>query len=147
MYNITRPKSQYEIDLFQSRSNIVYDDFTRKAAEDRGMELEDLLAIASGRVWTGLDAKDNGLVDVLGDLEDALAIAAEKAGLEEYRASYYPVQKPPFEELMEKFLGETEERYMKTKLGELYPLVKQVKDIQRLEGIQARMPYGMELKF
>ena len=127
MYNITRPKSQYEIDLFQSRSNIVYDDFTRKAAEDRGMELEDLLAIASGRVWTGLDAKDNGLVDVLGDLEDALAIAAEKAGLEEYRASYYPVQKPPFEELMEKFLGETEERYMKTKLGELYPLVKQVK--------------------
>jgi len=147
MYNATRPKSQYELDIFQSRAEKVYEDFITKVAEARNMDREDVMAIASGRVWTGEDGVENGLVDLLGDLDDAVEIAAEKADLEEYRVSYYPVQKPPLEELLEKLLGETETKWQQLTLGELYPLFRQVKDIERMKGIQARMPFGMEIKF
>jgi len=59
----------------------VYADFIEKAASDRGMTVERLQEIAKGRVWTGADAVANGLVDRLGGLEDAVAVACERAGL------------------------------------------------------------------
>ncbi len=60
----------------------VYDDFTAKAAADRGMGVEDLRAVARGRVWTGADAQRHGLVDILGGLDDAVGRACARAGLD-----------------------------------------------------------------
>ena len=59
----------------------VYDDFTSKAAADRGMPVERLRDVARGRVWTGADARSHDLVDQLGGLEEAVAIACERAGV------------------------------------------------------------------
>ncbi|MEV7009849.1 signal peptide peptidase SppA [Streptosporangium sp. NPDC051022] len=59
----------------------VYDDFVSKVAEGRGLPRERAHELAKGRVWTGADAYAGGLVDELGGLEDALALAREKAGL------------------------------------------------------------------
>ena len=59
----------------------MYDDFTRKAATDRGMPLHQLEPLARGRVWTGADACDQGLVDELGGLEHAVRLACQRAGL------------------------------------------------------------------
>src|SRR5690606_40231455 len=58
-------------------SDLIYETFTQKAAEGRGMSLDDLKAVASGRVWSGVEAKQRGLVDVFGTLDDAVAIAAQ----------------------------------------------------------------------
>ena len=78
-----------------------YESFTKKAAEGRNMDIDDLLKIASGRVWTGEQAKENGLVDEIGGLYDAIEIAAAKAGVEDdYKVRYYPAQKTVLEELI-----------------------------------------------
>lgn len=81
----------------------VYADFTQKVADARGLSLAQVHEIARGRVWTGQDAFDLGLVDELGDLEMALDRAAELAGLEgEYSVQVYPEPKSTWELIMER---------------------------------------------
>jgi protease-4 len=135
---VTREYTPYEKEFMQNGVNEGYRTFTTKVAEGRGMAIEDVLAVASGRVWTGLQAKENGLVDVLGDYEDAIKLAADAAGLEEYSLKMYPVQKPFFEKLMSEFGGQARSIFAKDHILAAYE--KQLKSLQRLEGIQARMP-------
>lgn len=78
-----REMSEHARELFQMIVDDGYDDFVARVAAYRGMESEAVDSIGQGRVWTGRDALDNGLVDALGDLDDAVAAAAELAGLEE----------------------------------------------------------------
>jgi protease-4 len=80
-YTTTREFNDEEREVVRRQIKEFYDDFVRKVAEERDMSKEDVQAIAQGRVWTGRQAKDNGLVDELGGLQLALAIAKEKAGL------------------------------------------------------------------
>jgi protease-4 len=76
-----REMSEHAKQLFQLVINDGYQDFISKVAESREMEIEDVDAIGQGQVWTGMDALNNGLVDELGDLDDAIAAAAELAGI------------------------------------------------------------------
>lgn len=135
---VTREYTPYEMAFMQNGVNEGYRTFTTKVAEGRGMVIDDVLSVAGGRVWTGLQAKENGLVDVLGNYDDAVRIAAEAAGIEEYSLKMYPVQKPFFEKLMSEFGGQT--RTFFTKDNILAPYEKQLKSLKQLEGIQARMP-------
>jgi len=80
-FTSTREFSEEEKEVVRRQIKEFYDDFVRKVAEERDMSEEDVHAIAQGRVWTGRQAKDNGLIDKLGGLNLALAIAKEKAGL------------------------------------------------------------------
>ena len=75
--------SDHAKQLFQLVIEDGYDDFITRVAESRGLEKQAVDAIAQGRVWTGVDALENGLVDELGSFEDAIASAAELAGLED----------------------------------------------------------------
>ena len=81
MFSTDRPFDEEEWARLEGWLDRVYDDFTRKAAEDRGMPLDDLRAVARGRVWTGADALRHGLVDELGGLERAVDLAADAAGI------------------------------------------------------------------
>lgn len=83
IYTTTRGFSDEEREAIRRQIKEFYNDFVRKVAEERDMSKEDVHAIAQGRVWTGRQAKDNGLVDILGGLDLAIAIAKEKAGLDE----------------------------------------------------------------
>src|SRR5690606_6405864 len=105
MYTITRPLTGFEKQVFQESVEDIYETFTKKAAEGRGMSLEDLKAVASGRVWSGVEAKEKGLVDVFGTLDDAVAIAAQAAGVEEgdYKINYYPRKKDMLQQLLSGF--------------------------------------------
>ena len=104
IYNMTDPLTDYEVKYLQKGTDQAYKAFTSKAAEDRSMDINELEPLASGRIWTGDEAVGNGLVDMLGDLDDVIAIAAEKAGVtEDYRIRIYPIQKPPLEEFLETF--------------------------------------------
>jgi protease IV len=81
MFSSDRPFDEDEWARLEGWLDRVYDDFTAKAADDRRMPLEDLRAVARGRVWTGADAAERGLVDELGGLERAVELAATRAGI------------------------------------------------------------------
>jgi protease IV len=81
MFSTDRPFDEEEWSRLEGWLDRVYDDFTGKAAEDRGMPVEELRAVARGRVWTGADALRHGLVDELGGLERAVGLAASQANL------------------------------------------------------------------
>ena len=139
---VSRALTDSEKAIIQNSINKGYENFTAKAAVGRGMSQEQLKTLASGRVWTGAQAVENGLVDALGGLNDAVAMAAEMAGVsDDYKVRYYPVQKTPLEELLASFSGSADTRAMKAKLGDLYPYVDMVEKVKRMNGIQARMPY------
>lgn len=148
LYNATRPKTEYELQIFQKQTEMVYEVFVKKCAESRNMTIDEIKAIASGRVWTGTDAVENGLADMIGDMDKAISIAAEKAGIaDDYKVSYYPAQKDPITEMIESFSGDMESSYMKFKLKEFYPLWQEMNKIQQLEGIQTRLPPGYNVHF
>ncbi len=146
--NPTRSLTDFERQLIQRYVDTTYEQFTRKAAEGRGMAHNELKAVASGRVWSGTEALDKGLVDVLGGLEDAVALAARAAGLEEdaYRVRYYPEQKTVFEQIFNDGEEQIKAYVLRTYLGEYYPYARAVEQVRTWEGIQARLPYDVDIR-
>jgi protease IV len=144
----TRTMTDAEKNMIQNGVNKGYENFTAKAAKGRHMSIEKLKSIASGRVWTGTQGKENGLVDVLGGIDDAINIAAKKAKLKEgdYRVKYLPIKKSSFETILEKLGNDKEDAKLKAYLGDFAPYAKQLKNLQGLDKIQARMPFELEIK-
>jgi protease-4 len=139
IFSMTEPLTEYEINYIQKGTNQAYEAFITKAAAGRAMTRSEIEPLASGRIWTGEEALKNGLVDILGNLDDAIEIAAEKAGVsDDYKVSVYPIQKPPLEELLESLSGEYETSAMAKQLDGLYPYVKSLETLKELKGIQAR---------
>lgn len=145
--NPTRDLTEVERTIIQSSIEDGYETFISRVAEGRGMHVDSVKKVASGRVWTGTQAKDRGLVDVLGGLDTAVEIAAAKidAG-DDYRVVYYPAKKPWFEELFSSFGDEVQARILKAQLGENYYLIEKVKTLQNYQGIQVRMPQDIVIK-
>ena len=150
---ITRALSDYEKKTLQHSVDLIYADFTSKAALGRHMPIERLRRLASGRVWSGAEAKANGLVDVLGDYEDALKIAATRAHLraDDYEVQRLPRRKGGLEALLSRFTsGDDDEAKvqaaLKIKLGPLYPVYAQYQKLLTMSGVQARLPYELEIK-
>ena len=105
--------------LMQNMIERGYDLFTRRCAEGRHMSQDSIKAIGEGRVWLGQDALRLGLVDDLGNIDDAIAKAAELAKIDDYALVYYPKPVDPFEEFMKMFDNSTEEEKMIARLREL----------------------------
>jgi protease-4 len=142
MITISRPLTEAEKNVWQTRTEEIYETFTAKAAAGRNMSQDKLKEVASGRVWTGVQAKERGLVDVLGNFNDAIEIAAEKAGIaDDYKVRFYPRQKPFFEELMEGLEENSRVSAMKTELGDNYIYYQYWQRVKSYNGTQARMPY------
>lgn len=148
LFRVTSSLSEFEKSIIQNAIEDGYETFTRKAAEGRDMQVEELRRVASGRVWSGLEAQERGLVDVLGSFEDAVRIAAAKAELAEgdYRLRFYPEQKSFIEELMERLDANVEAKAMQLQFGEFYPYIKGLKELNKYGGIQARMPYEINIR-
>jgi protease IV len=139
MYSMTEPLTEYEKQYIQRSTDQAYESFVSKAAEGRSIERSKFEPLASGRIWTGEEALNNGLVDILGNLDDAIEIAAAKSSVaDDYAVRVYPVQKAPFEELLESLSGEYETRSLAKKFGVLYPYARSIETLQQLQGVQAR---------
>ena len=113
-------------------------------ADGRKLGVEDVEAIAQGRVWLGQDAFKNKLVDQLGSLDDAVAKAAKLAKLDKYYTSSYPAMPDFFEQLMagmDEQKGSYLDETMRASLGEFYEPLKLLRNINRHNAIQARMPF------
>ncbi|WKN40531.1 signal peptide peptidase SppA [Tunicatimonas pelagia] len=148
IFSPSKPMSEAERRIIQNGVEQGYETFTSKAAEGRNMTVEQLKKVASGRVWSGTEALERDLVDVLGGLDDAVAIAVAKAGLEEddYRIKYYPENKDIFQQIMEELGQEVSTQLLKRELGDAFPYVQQFQQVRDWQGIQARMPFMMEIK-
>ena len=145
-YTVTRPLTQVEKNFIQKNLDEYYETFTTKAAEGRDVAHEEIQKVASGRVWTGQQALDHNLVDLLGGFDDAVEIAAEKAGVsDDYKVRFYPAPKDFLEELLTNFQENAESRAIRNELGELHYWYKHIQKIRQFQGAQARMPF--ELKF
>ena len=90
LYDFTSPLTNAERNVMQQDVEMGYETFLNRVAEGRGMTRDEVHEHAQGRVFTGVDAHEVGLVDILGDLDDAIAVAAEKAGIEDYQVETYP---------------------------------------------------------
>ena len=147
LYTMSRPLSEAQRKIIQKNTDEGYETFVSKAAAGRGMSVDDIKAIASGRVWSGMQAVENGLVDQLGGLDDAIAIAAEKAGIaDDYKVRYYPEQKPFLEQLLSDLEGEARVKFMKEEMNEFYPFIKQYERVKNLQGLQTRLPFELHLE-
>lgn len=139
---LTRPLNEGEKGLMQQYVNEGYNLFLTRCSEGRGIDKNELDKIAQGRVWTGTQAKELGLVDVLGGLDKAIEIAIAKASVENYTLVNYPAKESMWESLMNTNPGS----YIKAHLlqGEMGRLYHQINLIDRIDGcdrLQARMPF------
>jgi len=141
----TRALTTSERDIIQNQVERIYDTFITNVSEGRNMTKAEVDAIGQGRVWTGEDAKELGLVDVLGGLEDAIEIAADMANLENYRISNFPKLKNPIEEIFEDLGAQVTTSLVKKELGESYKYYQQLDNLKSRENIQMRMPMQFEI--
>jgi len=147
MITISRPLTDAEKNVWQTRTEEIYETFTGKAAEGRNISKEEIKKVASGRVWTGVQAKEKGLVDVLGGYDDAVRIAAEKAGIaDNYRVKLYPRVKNFYEQLIEGFGENTKTNALKEEMGQYYSLYEQWQHVKSYNGVQARMPFEFRIQ-
>ena len=146
MMSITKPLDAEEMKAMQDIIADIYDDFTSKVAAGRGKTQAQVDSIGQGRVWSGEDALQLGLVDELGGLNQAIASAASLAGLSDYGLVEYPKLKDPFEELVQELTGQKQTSVMKQVLGDQYEMYVNLQSIQKMKGPQARLPYLIEIK-
>lgn len=143
--SIYRPMSVYEKEVMQISIEKVYSDFVSKVAKGRKMSPESVDSIGQGRVWSGTSARQIGLVDELGGLRDAVQGAAELAGLDSYHIKELPVAEDPYMKLLTQLSGEVRLSLLKKELGESLRIYNELREIKDLSGIQARLPYFIEI--
>jgi protease IV len=146
MMSVTKPLDAEEMKAMQDIIADIYNDFTSKVAAGRGKTQAQVDSIGQGRVWSGEDALQLGLVDELGGLNQAIAAAAGLAGLSDYGLTEYPELKDPFKELIEDLMGQKQTSMMKEVLGDQYNMYVQLQSVQKMKGPQARLPYLLEIK-
>lgn len=141
----SRKLNKNEQMIFQEFLNDGYDTFLSRVAAGRHKSKEEIHEVAQGRVWNAIDAQKHGLVDVLGGLETAIAIAKEKAGIEDYRLTSLPKEKDPFQAMVDELTGNVKMRILKSELGVNYKYYEKTKDIMNMGGVQVRIPYQIDL--
>lgn len=156
-FSVMRPLSPTAMAMMERNVEDFYKVFVGRVAEGRHMDYDDVHKIARGRVWTGADALGIGLVDTLGGLDLAFRIAAEKAGISDYRVKEYPEEKDLWTRLSE-ILGENvnDDLNLLTKMrlalrwkaskSDMKILGRLERDLQYIgeaEGLQARLPFVM----
>lgn len=135
-----RPMAEQERIAIQESIENIYDKFTMKVAKGRGMTQAEVDSIGQGRVWTGVLAKEIGLVDEIGGMEDAISAAVELAELDNYKIVDLPEQEDPFQMMMKEFSQEIKFKLMQDEFGEAEKYYHNLKQALNSRGIYTRMP-------
>ena len=143
--SVAEPLTPFQYAKLQENVVKTYDDFTSRVAEGRNLRQTYVDSIGQGRVWAGADAIEIGLVDQLGDMEDAIVYAAEKAGLgDDYKVTELPKEKDFFTRMMESMNPSDElDAALRQKMGAYYDYFEALENLQKNTGIQARMPFDI----
>ena len=143
--SLARDFDEEEIGLLNGYLEQIYTEFVQKVADGRGVSYADIDSIGRGRVWTGSDALEIGLVDEYGGLEDAISYAAEKAELKDFDILNLPKKSDPFEKFMKDFSGSMKAELGSWILGDEAKWLEKIEDIKKMEGIQSRMLYDIRI--
>lgn len=144
---IFRPMTDKGMETMTEMTENVYKIFVNHVSHARNMTFEEVDAVGGGRVWTGAQALELGLVDALGTLDDAIEAAATKAGLENYSISSHPYRKGGIEEILNDMSMVKSEQYIQQELGdEYFKIYKDLKFMKENKGILVRMPFDIKIK-
>ena len=126
----------------------VYAKFVNHVAQNRKKSFEQIDALGGGRIYTGMEAKQNGLIDELGSLQDAINYAAKKAGIDDYQLKTYPEKKNDLETLLKEMDISTEvKNEIKTSMDpELLKAYVMINQLRKLNGVQVLWPYEMRIQ-
>jgi len=142
--NISRPLTPEERAILQDQVNHGYDDFTKAVANGRHKTQAYINSIGQGRVWTGSQAIKLGLVDRLGNINDAIKSAAKKAGVKNYNLVSYPEQKSLLGNLGFGVNAQIKDYFIKSELGDNFRYYQQLKGVtEMMRTPQARLPYSI----
>jgi len=134
--------------IMEESTDAIYEKFLTRVADGRGRTKEEIHAVAQGRVWTGIQAVENGLVDEIGDMERAIEVAAESADLETHGVVYYPIIKEnPYKDLLEMFVPEETMAKQTTLSNFERKIAKEyahVKSLYNARGLMMRLPFTLE---
>ncbi|ULB34730.1 MULTISPECIES: signal peptide peptidase SppA [Proteiniphilum] len=145
--NISRPLNDKEKQMFQTMIERGYDLFLTRCAEGRDIPKDSMALYAEGRVWTGNQARQIGLVDELGGIEKAIEIAADLANLgKSYVVFEYPRLRSRFDELLNPSKEDLAAKTLKEYLGSSYDLFMLLKNIKEQDYLQARIPFDPNIK-
>jgi len=141
--SVNRPLTAGERFIIQNEVNRTYDGFITRVADGRKKTKAYIDSIGGGRVWVGTDAVRLGLADRTGSFNDAIAAAAKKGKLKEYKVVAYPEVINPLKSLMDNGTDRIKTHFAKQELGANYLIYQQIKSAVTRSGIQARMPYDV----
>jgi protease IV len=144
--SVYRPMNGYEKEVMQMSIEKIYSDFVSRVSMGRKMSFESVDSIGQGRVWSGISAKKIGLVDEIGGLNDAIKGAAQLANLEKYSLRELPVIEDRYARILSQLGGDIKMNILKNELGESARYFNMVEEIRDLSGIQARLPYFLEIR-
>ncbi len=135
----TRPLTPLEAQRMQSSVDTIYNIFKNHVAQGRKLTASDVDTISQGRVWTGSDAIDIGLVDGLGGLDRAIASAANIAKLKDYKVVTYPEATDKLNSLLRKFNANTDasaklKAALREEIGEEYEWYERIHELRRMNG-------------
>ena len=147
-YSVFEPMTDAFRTVTQEGVEFVYTTFVDRVAKGRNMTFEQVDEIAQGRVWSGVEAKEIGLVDELGGLNDAIIEAAGLAGIIDYSIRNYPSYKIDFDERFSGFpFASSKEKLLIDEFGEAnYKIYQTIKEFSKITGVQARLPYIIDIK-
>ncbi len=142
---LDRPFTADEKVLMQAYIERFYDVFLVRCADGRKTTKNEIGKVGEGRVWSGENALEIKLVDKLGGIDDAIAIAARMANLETYRIEELPEMLSPIEQLIKDLSGEASARIGTMLFGEEYKILKTVNDLKTGYPVQARIPFDISV--
>lgn len=149
-YSVFEPMSNTFRTTIEESIEETYNTFVGLVADGRGMTFDEVDAIASGRVWSGVDALNNGLVDELGGLDRAIQVAAELSKTSVYSIRNYPRYKSEFEMFMDDFSASKTKlitSMLKDEIGEeAFQTLSSLKKMSQNQGVQARLPYNLNIR-
>ncbi|MEP2688377.1 signal peptide peptidase SppA [Maribacter dokdonensis] len=149
-YSLFEPMQESFKNQVQESIEETYETFLQRVSQGRGMTMAQVDSVAQGRVWSGTEALEIGLVDELGNLDDAISAAAEMAEIDTYGVKKFPKYKSGFERFMEDLEGASvkiKENLLKDEIGEeAYQVLKELQSFKKQSGVQARMPFALDIK-
>lgn len=145
MQNFAKPLSAEERAIMQLRVNSTYQTFMERVAEGRKLSIAAVDSIGQGRVWTGKQALALGLVDRIGNTDAAISAAVSQADLTAYKVVEYPKVEDSFLQMLSTSKDQIKLWFLKEELGDYRKYLMDMKDILNKSGVQARLPYTVEL--
>ncbi|MBD1428981.1 MULTISPECIES: signal peptide peptidase SppA [Sphingobacterium] len=140
-----KPLTEEEKAIIQGEVNNTYQTFMDRVAKGRKMTIAQVDSIGQGRVWTGDQALKIGLVDRIGDLNTAINAAASKGKLSSYYTKEYPAKQDPFASIFSTSKDKIKTWMFAEELGEYQKYLMELKKVMNQTGIQARLPYAVEI--